>query len=340
MTALRASVEITTGRTGQRQQYLDLTELVKAVNECFDLDGRGQRAELASGLVTGLAPFLPNSGFREELPPIGTDLEVQRRVTERDLTEHFGPRSRGVEFESEQGLYFSGRVRVLTELVTWLTADENEGRGRVVTGSPGCGKSAVLGRIVAISDGQYRARFNLSGLDPATVVPEGCVTAAVHARHKRLEEVVDRIATSLGAEVDGTAALLQELTRRGRQGPPVVIVVDAVDEAGSDTAADAGGHGEPRRITRELLRPMSEIQGVRLLVGTRHELVTPLGPTFTCLDLDLPEFRAADEDVSGYVRRVLLASEEPEVRTPYRNFPELAGTVVSLRVSSGVASES
>lgn len=31
-TALRSSVQITTGRTGQRQQYLDLTELVKAVN--------------------------------------------------------------------------------------------------------------------------------------------------------------------------------------------------------------------------------------------------------------------------------------------------------------------
>ncbi|MFI6011347.1 caspase family protein [Streptomyces sp. NPDC051243] len=325
--ALRTSVEITTGRTGQRQQYLDLTELVKAVNECFDGEGRGQRAELAGSLVTGLAPFLPNPGFREELPPVGTDLEVQRRVAARDLIEHFGPRSRGVEFESEQGLYFSGRVRVLTELVQWLTAEDGDSRGRVVTGSPGCGKSAVLGRIVALSDAQYRARFELSDVDPATVIPEGCVTAAVHARHKRLEEVVERIAAFLDVEVDGTAALLQELTRRGRRGAPVVIVVDAVDEAGSDTAADAGGHGEPRRITRELLRPMSEIHGVRLLVGTRRELVAPLGPTFTCLDLDLPAYCADEADVTGYVTKVLLASEEPEVRTPYRGFPHLAETV-------------
>ncbi|WP_078490424.1 caspase family protein [Streptomyces scopuliridis] len=102
--ALGEAVETTTGRTGRRQQYLDLIELVKAVNERFEGDGRGQRAELASGLVTGLAPFLPNVGYEEELPPIGTDLEVQRRVAARDLTEHFGPRSRGVEFESEQGL--------------------------------------------------------------------------------------------------------------------------------------------------------------------------------------------------------------------------------------------
>ncbi|MFI0775410.1 caspase family protein [Streptomyces sp. NPDC021212] len=325
--ALGSSVEVTRERTGQRQQYLDLTELVKAVNECFDGAGRGQRAELAGGLVTGLAPFLPNDRYRDELPPLGTDLEVQRRVAERDLTEHFGPRARGVEFESEQGLYFSGRERVLTELVAWLTAEHGDGKGRVVTGSPGCGKSAVLGRIVAPSDPAYRAKFDLTGADPATVVPEGCVTAAVHARHKRLEEVVERMATALGTPADGTAALLQELTRRGRQGPPVVVVVDAVDEAGSDTAADAGGHGEPRRITRELLRPMSEIQGVRLLVGTRHELVQPLGPTFTCLDLDRPGYRAEEADVAGYVAKVLLAMEEPEVRTPYRDRPALAATV-------------
>ncbi len=336
--ALGSSVEITTERTGQRQQYLDLTELVKAVNECFDAAGRGQRAELASGLVTGLAPFLPNAGYREELPPLGTDLEVQRRVAERDLTEHFGPRARGVEFESEQGLYFSGRERVLTELVAWLTAEHGDGKGRVVTGSPGCGKSAVLGRIVAPSDPAYRAKFDPEGVDPATLVPEGCVTAAVHARHKRLEEVVERIATALGTRADGTAALLQELTRRGRQGPPVVVVVDAVDEAGSDTAADAGGHGEPRRITRELLRPMSEIQGVRLLVGTRHELVQPLGSTFTCLDLDRPGYRAEEADVAGYVAKVLLAVEEPEVRTPYRDRPALAATVARgvARKAAGV----
>ncbi|MFF4269597.1 caspase family protein [Streptomyces sp. NPDC001536] len=325
--ALGSAVEVTTGRTGQRQQFLDLTELVKAVNEHFEADGLGQRAELASGLVTGLAPFLPNSGYREALPPIGTDLEIQRRVAAQDLADHFGPRSRGVEFESEHGLYFSGRGRVLTELTEWLTAEEGDGRGRVVTGRPGCGKSAVLGRVVALSDPGYRARFDLDALDPATVVPKGCVTAAVHARHKRLDEIVERIADCLGVAVDGSAALLQELTRRGRKGPPVVIVVDAVDEAGSDTAADAGGHGEPRRITRELLRPMSEIQGVRLLVGTRHELVTPLGPTFHCIDLDRPGYRAERDDVAGYVTKMLLATEEPEVHSPYRDRIELAAAV-------------
>ncbi|PWG11655.1 hypothetical protein DF268_20920 [Streptomyces sp. V2] len=333
-TALPAAVQVTTERTGQRQQFLDLTELVKAVNERFEADGTGQRAELASGLVTGLAPFLPNADYREALPPIGTDLELQRRAATLDLVDHFGPRSRGVEFESEHGLYFSGRTRVLTELTRWLTALEGDGRGRVVTGPPGCGKSAVLGRVVALSDPGYRARFKLDTLDPATVVPENCVTAAVHARHKRLDEIVDRIAVHLGIDADGTAALLQELTRRGRAGSPTVIVVDAVDEAGSDTAADAGGHGEPRRITRELLRPLSEIPGVRLLVGTRPELVGPLGATFHPIDLDRPGYRAERADVAGYVTKMLLAEEEPHVRSPYRDRPALA-----REVAAGVAAK-
>jgi WD40 repeat protein len=329
---LRRAVQEVTERTGQRQRYLDLTELVAAINDRFTLAGRGQRAELEGGLITGLAPFLPNAGFREDLPPVGTDLEIQRRVAGQDLAEHFGPRSRGVEFESEQGLYFSGREAVLRKLVAWLTATGGDGKGRVITGSPGCGKSAVLGRIVATSIAWYRARLDLSDVDPATVVPEGCVTAAVHARHKRLEEITDRIADAMGLEAEGTAELLQELARHGRSNDkPLIVVIDALDEAGSGTAADAGGRGEPRRIARELLRPMSEIPGVRLLVGTRRELISAIGPTVSALDLDDPEYRN-DEDVAGYVRKVLLAAEEPEAVTPYRGDAGLA-TIVAQGVA-------
>jgi uncharacterized caspase-like protein len=108
-----AAVRVATERTGQRQQYLDLAEIVQAVNERFGTTGSGQRAVLAGSLVTGVTPFLANSGYRDDLPPVGTDLEIQRRVAGQDLIEHFGPRSRGVEFESELGLYFSGRQAAL-----------------------------------------------------------------------------------------------------------------------------------------------------------------------------------------------------------------------------------
>jgi WD40 repeat protein len=76
---------------------------------------------------------------------------------------------------------------------------------------------------------------------------------------------------------------------------------------------------------------MSEIPAVRLLVGTRRELLTSLGTTFTTLDLDRAIYRA-DEDVAGYVRQVLLAADEPEIPTPYRGQVELA-----QRIGDGVA---
>ncbi|NUR85773.1 MAG: hypothetical protein HOY71_16980, partial [Nonomuraea sp.] len=220
----------------------------------------------------------------------------------------------------------SGRDRVLTDLVGWMTGPADDGRGRVVTGNPGCGKSAVLGRIVALSDPAYRVRLDLADVDPRTLVPENLVTVAVHARHKRLEEIVARIAPAAGIETDSPGTLLQEFSRRDRDARPVVIVVDALDEAGSGTVADSGGRGEPRRIARELLRPLSEIHGVRLLIGTRRELVQSLGAALHVLDLDSAAYRD-DHDVIGYVRRVLVANDEPDVVTPYRERPDIARIV-------------
>jgi WD40 repeat protein len=329
---LRPAIVAVTERSGQRQRYLDLTDLVGEINLAFRERSPGQRAELIAGLVTGLPPFVLNESYREHLPPAGTDLEVQSRVAAQDvdIAEHFGPRSRGVEFESEQGMYFSGRARALTQLVGWLTAPVEDraagSRGRIVTGNPGCGKSAVLGRIVALSRPGYRATLNLDGVDPLTIVPENTVQVAIHARHKRLEEVVSRFAADLGLDIDTPAALLYELSRRDRSAAPIVAVVDALDEAGSGTAADTGGRGEPRRIARELLRPMAEIAGIRLLIGARRELVQILGQGFDLLDLDSPDY-ADDDDVAGYVAKVLLAADEPDIKTSYRDCPRLAGVV-------------
>lgn len=323
MDALLPALREVSERTGQRQRHLDLVHVVDAVNRLFQQSGLRQRAELAAGMVTGLAPFLDNEGYRHDLPAGDTDLELQRLLSKRDLNDHFGPRSRGVEFDSEPGLYFHGRDRVIKELVDWLTTEHTDGKGRVVTGSPGCGKSAVVGRIVAMSDPSYRRKLLREPSAAAADVPPRLVDAGVHARHKLLPEIVQQIASELGVEVDGPGQLLREVSVRGRQGVPIVIVLDALDEAGSGTAADAGGKGEPRRIARELLRPLSEVPGVRLLVGTRPELVSSLGLSMHVLNLDDPRYLGAD-DIAGYVTNVLLASNEPEVPTPYRGHHELA----------------
>nr|WP_239098698.1 caspase family protein [Micromonospora qiuiae] len=324
--ALPAAVEAVTGRTGQRQEFLDLHDLVAELNAAFRQGGSPQRAELTSGLSTGVAPFLPNLGYRADLPPQGTDLEMQRLAAKRDLVEHFGPRSRGVDFESEQGTYFSGRDAALAQLVTWLTTPGGDGKGRVVTGKPGCGKSSVLSRVVALSDRDYRSGLDVEDIAPNTVVPVGIVDVAVHARHKRQEELVARIAAGLEVTADGAGELLRAISRRAQAGVKTVIVVDALDEAGSGTATDTGGRGEPRRIARELLRPLSEIHGVHLLVGSRRELVRSLGPAMRPIDLDDPDL-LGPSDISRYVVKMLTAPDEPDLPTPYRDRPDLAETV-------------
>src|SRR5580765_87269 len=57
--------------------------------------------------------------------------------------------------------FFTGRERALTEIVSWM------GRGApglfVVTGPPGCGKSAVAGRIASLSAAGERARLLQAG---------------------------------------------------------------------------------------------------------------------------------------------------------------------------------
>jgi WD40 repeat protein len=324
--ALPTAISAVTGQSGQRQRYLDLHHLVREINADMARSGTGQRAEIVFSRSVDVAPFLPNAMYFPRLPPEGTDLETQRLAAKRDLTEHFGPRSRGVDFESEQGMYFSGRTAVLRRLVAWLATPGGDGRGRVVTGRPGCGKSSVLSRVVVLSDLAYRRGLDLSDADPGTLVPEGIVDVAVHARHKRLDDLVARMAADLKVAADGPGELLREISRRARDGIKTVIVVDALDEAGSGTASDTGARGEPSRIARELLRPLSDIRGVHLLVGTRWEQVRNLGHAVEVLDLDAAEL-TSEVDVAAYATRMLLAPDEPDLPTPYRGRAELAGTV-------------
>ena len=58
---------------------------------------------------------------------------------------HWRPRARGVSIDSERGYRFRGRAAALDRIVAWLDRPQPDRRVLVVTGSPGVGKSAVLG---------------------------------------------------------------------------------------------------------------------------------------------------------------------------------------------------
>jgi WD40 repeat protein len=173
---------------------------------------------------------------------------------------HWVPRSRGTAGVVSGGRWlFQGRGRALSDLSAWLVSDEALAM-RVVTGPPGCGKSAVLGRIVTCADRRYRDQVpSLDGQDPC-VPPAGAIGVTVHAHDLFVTDVVAHIAGVL--DLDDVQGPDQLLVAMGDL-PGVRVVVDAVDEAKQPV--------ELARFLTDLSRA-----GARVLVGCREHLLARL----------------------------------------------------------------
>lgn len=293
---------------GPRQRRLYVEQVVERVNEVLGSTSPGQHATY--GTLSGdEVPLLPNPRYAPDVPEEGTDLAEQRvalseegRRRREELVTHFGPRGRGMERATEQGSYFTGRSEALRVLAAWMDGRPAAGpqgeallpsRQIVVTGSPGVGKSSLLGRLVLLMDRPPGA----GGLDHP-------VHAAIHARHKLLADVVAAVVHAAGLPIDTPPhELLHTLSDRSE---PLVLVIDALDEAG--TASGEGAGGEAERIAATFLAPLAQIPCARLIVGTRPGVVTALGPRFTPVDLDDRCWRN-ESDLADYVHQLLLAPD-------------------------------
>jgi hypothetical protein len=285
-----------------------------------------QRARLhVLGALGELPPFLPNP--RHEPGLAGLDLETQRRLREQrteDLRTHFEPRARGVELDIEPGSFFTGRRYVLTELSQWLAALTEDTRVRIVTGHPGSGKSAVLGRLVMLADPEYRPAVPLEEIAPETIPPVKAINVAIHARNRTTEELLGRLTTASGVPAHDVDGLLTALSRISR---PFVVVLDALDEA-----------VDPARTITELLQPLVRATAhgapLRLLIGTRRHLVADLthgtGSGTLVLDLDSDAY-LEKADIVEYSRRCLLAAT-PD--SPYRDAPDAVVSSVADAIAS------
>ena len=267
-------------------------------------------------------------------PPLSVADQQRSRLTgERALKEHWDPRGRGVERAARPGWFFTGRRQALSQLVAWLTATPIPADNvRVVTGGPGSGKSAVLARLVTMSDPRYRAGMPapLAADDPVAGLHPGTVDVAVHARTAPADEVVSALAAAAGAPQADLDALIDRLLERREA---FTVAVDALDEA-----------DDPPALALTLRRLASETAdaGVRLLIGTRpggpdRRLITALGLSTrgddpALIDLDAPAYLSRD-DLAEYVRRRLLLTDVPPTPgrpdTPYRGRETLAGQVAA-----------
>jgi hypothetical protein len=188
------------------------------------------------------------------------DLVEEWRAVVADLTpdvrDHFLGKAQGTEL-GELGWLFSGRADDCASFAGWLR-DTASGM-LVVTGEPGAGKSALLGRFVALADPMVTSVLDRSGLaaDDRAARPEpGAFDGVVHLAGRTLHEARSAIEQAVPGLVIGEAGV--SLDRPDRR---VTLLVDALDEAQA-----------PVGIAYELLRPLARHPNVRVVVGTRRSL--------------------------------------------------------------------
>lgn len=166
--------------------------------------------------------------------------------------------------------YFTGRGEQLAELSAWIDGVEgHKGNLRVVTGSPGVGKSALIGMLVCAAHPKLKplATGVMSRVSPDRLPSVNDRFIAVHARGLSLNEVIDSLARQLsikqptGKRWKPRDFCFEVINRQ--EGVPVVVL-DALDEA-----------TEPEAILNQLLLPLTQMRGrsgtdgCRLLVGVR-----------------------------------------------------------------------
>ena len=303
--------------TGTLQPYIGLEALIWQVNAILKRSGKHQRASwVPATQARGLAPFIPNPRYEPDAPA-NVDLETRdwlRRRHAAELAEHWRPKARGVEVATQAGWYFTGRQAALAELADWLASPAADTRLRLVTGDPGSGKSAILGRLVTLASTGPAPRPPGSKTDPSSV-SVGSLTAALLARGKTSDELLAELAASLN--IAASAELADALTSR----PVFKVVIDALDEA-----------ADPLAVIEKVIWPAydaaSPDHGPRLLVATRRykHILRSLPEARVTIDLDQDTYYN-EADTAEYVTKVLLAAGDPESPTPYRDQPGLARPV-------------
>ncbi|MDX2563563.1 AAA family ATPase [Streptomyces sp. TX20-6-3] len=290
-----------------KQQYLSVSQVVDTVNDIYGSVGIRQTARALVESERHSFFSFENTGYRPEARYDEGDVaeltarlartgpEARRRRA--DLETHFAPRGQGFEHTApgRHGSYFVGRTDELDRIGRWLAHGDRGGRrGLVVTGGPGVGKSALLGKLLLRSAAR------------TATLP---VPTAIHARHRFLEDLVAAVADAAGITATTPQALLGALAARRA---PLHLIVDALDEAGEAHGDDT----EARRIAKDLLRPLLRVPCVRLLVGTRPHVLDAFDGAPDVIDLD--DVRESSvHDVARYARRLLQAPDGPGSEGPY-----------------------
>ncbi|QEU96418.1 AAA family ATPase [Streptomyces kanamyceticus] len=269
------------------------------------------------------SPCLPNPGYR----PVAPLVEASRgdvAFSRAELDTYWVSRATGQLDHAEPGWHFTGRTALVRRMVEFLVGEEG---ALIVTGQAGSGKSALLARVVTLSDPRFRADATygpfVDAIPEEFLVPEGAVDAAVLARNADAAELAARLFGLLNGQPasaswggDVLDALLEYVLDAARQrNVPLTVVVDGIDEAKN-----------PARVITDLLRPLAglytddEKPAVRLLLGIRS------APDGTASGSHSP--RAQPSDLLSLLIRSIDAGDV--VRTDGDSRQDVAGYVSTL----------
>lgn len=264
-------------------------------------------------------------------PAFSTDgwqrLRSRLRLAVRELAAEFDPGLDPVHFLTRAsgrlddaaamtGCLFTGRTQELTQIRSWLASDEPL---LLVTGSPGAGKSALLGVTVFLSHNQLAELSTvLVGRIPAQYRPERRypTLVAVHARHRSMDEVIASIMVQLTPEdaelaVASSEQALDDLKRIAQDLPePVVLVLDAIDEALESGRIIGGLLPELLRTLRSDGRPaFRALVGMRTPQADGHRFCEVPGAPGTVLDLDTSSgVEGLADDLTTYIADILYSA--------------------------------
>ena len=299
---------------GHEPEFLALDGLVNIVNHTTPM---WQHARL---FLTGdgITEFVPNPRLDRWLRDL--DLRTQARlrvraVRQAEQRDHVLPRAQGLDTAAhyEDLWLFTGRHQALREVCGWLRSPAGPA-AMVVTGDPGSGKSALLSRLFVLADRKLRSRVpRLHRLPEDTLPPLDAITRFIHARGLTIDELMAGL--SEACDVDETASpgrLLASLA--GRDAHPMVVIVDAIDEAVAPRGAQARGEFP---VIDQALAPLvrgASRSRLRLLLGTRRNLLPALGGPVKLVDLDSSTYADAPS-VAAYALSCLIHLSE---ESPYR----------------------
>jgi DnaJ-class molecular chaperone len=280
-------------------------------------------------------PFFPNPHYVGEAgararPSVDRALDPFLKDLDEALDPwHFAERGGGQgPFDRGRILQgsFRGRRREVRLLSTWLDG-KDEVRVRVVTGSPGVGKSALLGVLVCAAHPVLREPTQPIWDDIERPPDANVHLAAVHARQRSAEDLTLSLARQLTLDPDDVVAAIA-----ARRVPPV-IVIDALDEAIDPEAVMSGLLLPLARDVREDGQPVC-----RLLVAMRPwNEFAPLRDRAEeaggLVDLDQVPAAQLRNDLEDYVS-VLLRRHEPYDSVSYSGARQTFAVAVASALTS------